>query len=392
MALQDLTPQLRTRMSRVERAVGIFVMFATALLLAGFIYYVYHVATRKGWFLTKINYSTSLNNAAGLKVGDAVKLMGFTVGEITKVEANGPEEYYNVTVFFRIKKPYYGYLWTDSKVRVAAADFLGNRYLEVLKGKEGVPTVFHNDEIDESVLIRENVLTQLKTRTAQYLSTTNRAAAEAAAVQEVRKLALSTPMAFYVPHEKAKPFWIEPVESPAVTERLEQVVDLVQGALPGILNLTNALAGVMTNAARATDELNHLLSQARPIVTNLTLITENIRDPHGSLGEWFFPTNLKAGLDQTLAAATTTLTNTDTNLTRVVNGLDSTLINLANLTSNLNAQVQANSNLVSGVSSAIIHSDDLVQGLKRHWLLRSAFKPGKTNAPASSRTAPRSRK
>src|SRR5580765_7357512 len=34
--VQDLTPQLRTRLSRVERAVGIFVSVATLLLLAGF--------------------------------------------------------------------------------------------------------------------------------------------------------------------------------------------------------------------------------------------------------------------------------------------------------------------------------------------------------------------
>jgi len=33
MALQDLTPQLRTRLSRMERAVGWFVFVATALLL-----------------------------------------------------------------------------------------------------------------------------------------------------------------------------------------------------------------------------------------------------------------------------------------------------------------------------------------------------------------------
>ena len=34
MALQDLTPQLRTRLSRMERTVGWFVFLATALLLA----------------------------------------------------------------------------------------------------------------------------------------------------------------------------------------------------------------------------------------------------------------------------------------------------------------------------------------------------------------------
>jgi hypothetical protein len=50
------------------------------------------------------------------------------------------------------------------------------------------------------------------------------------------------------------------------------------------------------------------------------------------------------------------------------------LENLANVTSNLNAQVQANTNILSNVSEAVVHSDELVQGLKRHWLLRSAFK------------------
>ena len=53
MALQDLTPQLRTRLSRMERAVGGFVFLAAALLLFGFGYYIYHTAQRKGWFKIK---------------------------------------------------------------------------------------------------------------------------------------------------------------------------------------------------------------------------------------------------------------------------------------------------------------------------------------------------
>ena len=50
MALQDLTPQLRTRLSRMERAVGWFVFLAMLLLAFGFVYYVYATAERKGWF------------------------------------------------------------------------------------------------------------------------------------------------------------------------------------------------------------------------------------------------------------------------------------------------------------------------------------------------------
>src|SRR5690242_13287531 len=86
MAVQDLTPQLRTRLSRVERAVGWFVILATILLFAGFGYYVYHTAKGKGWFKTKIPYFTYVRDATGLKIGDPIKLMGFEVGEITLID------------------------------------------------------------------------------------------------------------------------------------------------------------------------------------------------------------------------------------------------------------------------------------------------------------------
>src|SRR6267378_7430934 len=135
MALQDLTPQLRTRLSRMERAVGIFVGLAAVLLLSGFFYYLYHTAVRKGWFLTKVTYYTYVDGAAGLKVGDPVKLMGFDAGEITKILPENPQSEYDVYIEFKIKEPNYGYIWfPDSEVKVTATDFLGNRYLEVTKG------------------------------------------------------------------------------------------------------------------------------------------------------------------------------------------------------------------------------------------------------------------
>src|SRR6266404_4857808 len=153
MALQDLTPQLRTRLSRMERAVGWFLLFATLLLLFGFGYYIYSTAKSKGWFLKKVYYQTSISSGAGLKVGQPVKLMGFDVGEITDIQANGPYDYYNITVEFRIKEPYFGYVLSDSTVKVAAGNFLGDRYLEVTKGLVGVPTVLETtDKIPVGIL------------------------------------------------------------------------------------------------------------------------------------------------------------------------------------------------------------------------------------------------
>ena len=77
------------------------------------------------------------------------------------------------------------------------------------------------------------------------------------------------------------------------------------------------------------------------------------------------------------------LGHTDTNLNRLTAEVSLTLENLAGITSNLNVQVQANSNILANVSKTVVDADDLMQGLKRHWLLRSAFKPGHatTNQP-----------
>ncbi|MBK7338463.1 MAG: hypothetical protein IPJ00_20945 [Saprospirales bacterium] len=85
----------------------------------------------------------------------------------------------------------------------------------------------------------------------------------------------------------------------------------------------------------------------------------------------------------TLDTANNTFAHTDTNLTALVENLGVTLDNLAGITSNLHAQVAANTNLLGGISDAVIHTDELVQGLKKHWLLRSAFRAKKPVAKPS---------
>src|SRR3954470_18576528 len=116
MPTQDLTPQLRTRLSRLEKVVGWFVTIATLLLLAGLAYYIYTLAERKGWFLTKAPYFTYLHSGAGIKPGDPVKLMGFDAGKITKVSPEKPDSLENVYVEFVMFEPNFGYVWNDSWV------------------------------------------------------------------------------------------------------------------------------------------------------------------------------------------------------------------------------------------------------------------------------------
>lgn len=409
MALQDLTPQLRTRLSRMERAVGWFVMLALGCLLFGFGYYVYSTAERKGWFKTKAPYFTFTDRATGLRVGDPVQLMGFDVGQITRIDAQPPDDFYfNVYVEFEIQSPYYGYLWTEgSKARVATADFLGKRVLEVTKGTGGYPTYVFNPvrvvtpgqarELPEPgrwVFGEEFIEpegTNVMVRAMDPLTAARVDAVEAAGHENMTVLdqrerrkrmtgVWNDKEGRYVAFTpQTKPYWLLSDESPAVTERLEKIVGNVERALPSILALTNHLARVLSNAVGLTSNLNAVAIGAQPVVSNLAVATAQL-DRAGGLGEWLLPTNINRKLDEALTGGTaaladarTTMDNANTNLTALAQNLNRSLESLAAMTSNLNAQVQSNTNLVDSIERTIIDADQFIQGLKRHWLLRSAF-------------------
>jgi hypothetical protein len=90
-------------------------------------------------------------------------------------------------------------------------------------------------------------------------------------------------------------------------------------------------------------------------------------------------TNGTFQLDNALTNANALLIGANTNLDELTQQIGLTLINVADITSNLNVQVGASSNLIPGISKTIKDTDDFIQGLKRHWLLRSAFKTNKVS-------------
>lgn len=413
MALQDLTPQLRTRLSRMERAVGAFVLLAIGLLVFGFGYYFYSMAERKGWFKTKAPYYTFSDRATGLSVGDPVRLMGLTVGSITHIEPMPPEAWnYNIYVEFEVRDPYYGYLWTEgSRAKVATADFLGNRVLEVTKGTGGYPTyVFHplrEVTIEEARQLEgtpwvyaEEVYGEGETNllAKPLMNITNVARLVAAGTTRLRVMnGAETRKSmtavwndkegrydFYGPNSK---YWLLSDESPALTERMERLVGEVEKALPNILSLTNQLSQVFSNVANLTSNLNVVAVNAQPAVSNLSMVLATLDEP-GALGKWLIPTNINVQIEGALSNANTTLGNANstlvtanTNLAVLAGNLNRSLENLARMTSNLNTQVQVNTNMLKGISDAVRHTDELVEGLKRHWLLRSAFKEKKPAPP-----------
>jgi len=416
MALQDLTPQLRTRLSRMERAVGWFVFLATALLLFGFGYYIYHTAERKGWFKIKAPFFTFVQSSEGLNVGDPVVMMGFPVGEITDVHPMPPGDRRNVRVDFVIRDKYdsFRYIRTGgSFVKVNSADFLGKRQLEVTRGTNGYALVVTQpvyvktiDELKE--LVAENPgHWQLSQEVLDEKSNVVFHAYEVLTAENLQAIAAlgNDSLYAYDGQEKEKhrvvaswdgrvhrykifkpgddTAWLKAMETPPVSDQLQAMVLQVQNALPGIFALTNKISAVLDNAANATSNLNSTIVSAQPMVANFATISGELREPGGAL-VWAMGTNGSAQFQNALTNVNSLLVNTDTNLNQLTLQVGATLDNVADITSNLNVQVQSNSNLLWGISKTVMDSDDFIQGLKRHWLLRSAFKNENkaTNAPA----------
>jgi ABC-type transporter Mla subunit MlaD len=388
----------------MERAVGWFVLLATALLVFGFGYYLYHVADQRGWFKIKAQFHTYLQSSAGLNVGDPVYLMGFSVGRITKVHPMPPNDPLRrgVRVEFDVVDPYFRYIQTEgSFVKVDAAGFLNQRLIEITRGTNGYEkcltqpiTVFSNladlqqdttTQPGQWQLSQEiyDANSNLLFRAFTFLNASN--------LQQIAQLNLPVVRAYnnteadehYIVaswHQRDHSYegfsptdetaYLAPVETPPVSDELQAMIGQVQSALPAVIALTNQLTRVINNSAQVTSNLNDAIVAVRPLLTTqLTAVLNN-------------SAQVTSNLNIAIVATHPVLTNANLLVAHLDTNITANLVSLADITSNLAVQVQSNSNMLSGVSKTILDYDDFIQGLKRHWLLRSAFKnENKTNSP-----------
>jgi len=277
-----------------ERMVGVFVVLALVLLLAGFAFYLYHTAERKGWRVPRCPYHTFVQSADGLEVGDPVRMMGFDIGELTVIEAQPPSSYYHVFIGIEIKRPYYGYIWTDSKVKVTNAGLLGRRQLEIIKGETGGPTVFEKHDRISEVLI------------------------------DGKPVALA---------DAPKGPFLPPDESPSVTERAEKLLSQAEAALPNILAVTNRINGVLDNSAALTSNANQLVSEVRPAVSNVTARLDTAL----------------VGADTNLVILAGNLNDTLLNLADITSNLNSQVQSNDQMLSSISKLVIDTDNLVQGL-------------------------------------------
>lgn len=387
MALQDLTPQLRTRLRKVEWMVVLF-LGGTALLLLGSLGgFIFRTGEARGWWVDEVPYYTYVDDATGIKVGTPVHMMGFKVGEVTKVDALPLDQlrrwdYYQTNQFrafvgfkVRDKEPsrYPGYISSDSRVKLG-----------------GFPV-----EIAGGVVLEVSVGSMSGT-----LTTTNLGGGRIGVLSD--KFAYDelsgkkdSPNRRYLPLSESKTGYYLPLDqSETLLAQVQQVLAKVRGigtkvdaALPG---LTEELYLTLTNVHAITEQLRPNVGPpgalgAMVLPTNLVA---RFGQP-GGLGDLILPTHLNAQLTATLAAVPGTLSNLDqrtASLGALITNLVKGTAPLGNAITNLDLTMDdMRSNTVPQATALLRTLDSFVEGMKRHWLFRGAFKAPK----AEGRPVPR---
>lgn len=377
MALQDLTPQLRTRLGRVERVVGFFVFLAVVFMLAGMAFYIRHQLLKRGYGLKRIPYYTYVSDSTGLQAGTPVKMMGFTVGNVTQVERS-PDLYWmvennlNVFVKFEVREPYFDYIWTDSKARVGAGDFLGARVLEVTRGRGYELTVGNWRGKDPWV------------------------ASDDWATDQFLKF-YTLPLTYRPLSRQTNGFFLIAEESKPLPEKLAEVAQKVDAAMPSILGLTNRLESVLTNVVLLTKEIERTMPQVRKTIAEAEKLMGDVRpltSKPGGIGDLLIPTNFTSQISNVLQDVHQNAENLGplvTNISLAVSDMRATLLVVQNTVSNLQGQLSSNTNLMPAVAMVAEKTAQLAEStdtlLRRHWLFRSAFKTNKAEAAAASKSA-----
>ena len=380
MALQDLTPQLRTRLRKVEWVVVLFLAGALMVGLVGLGFFIKTTGDQRGWWVKQVPYYTYLRDGSSVKVGTPVKMLGFTIGEVVQIDTAPDDSWhrsegFNVFVRFLVRDPYQGYIFTDSRLKVSGMpiDIAGGNFLEVTRSQGmGIATT--------------------------ALATNASGAGALGVLWDKYAYNLGRPEATnfirYDPVTKDdKGYFLRTEATGDLIGELTLLVPRIREAFTKPGGLGDLL--FPTNLSARFDRpggLGEIMIPAE-LGAALTTTLTNLNAQIGGVGPLI--SNLDRSLPPLLTNLNTTLPPLLTDLGRTVPPLvaqvDRQIQGVGPLVSNLNATLPATlaeaertlgvvrSNTLPAADGVLTNTADFVGGLRRHWFFRGAFK---TNAPA----------
>lgn len=135
---------MKIKFNKFERVAGFFVL---STLVGGFSMLV-GVAIKQGWFETKVQFTTTLQNADGVHIGTAVQMAGLRAGSVTSVDLRSNSV---VRVSFEIAEKYHSLIREDSVIRTIRPFVISEKVLDISVGNTDLPLASNKKELKSEV-------------------------------------------------------------------------------------------------------------------------------------------------------------------------------------------------------------------------------------------------
>ena len=123
--------------------VGLVVFVALVAFAIG----IFMVGQRASLFTRKVDYRIHFQSAAGLTTGNAVRLSGVTVGNVTEVALSEKPGDSTVTVTVSIERRMASRIRTDTTASIKTIGLLGDKYIELIGGSSEAAEIAPGGEI-----------------------------------------------------------------------------------------------------------------------------------------------------------------------------------------------------------------------------------------------------
>jgi len=119
---------------------GIFVVVGTLLLISG----LYFIGNRQHIFSKNVEVYTVFENVNGLQLGNNVRYAGINVGTVSKIEMINEAR---IVVQMMVEEKTAVFIRKDAIASIGSDGLVGSMVLNIIPGKEGLPTIVSGDTI-----------------------------------------------------------------------------------------------------------------------------------------------------------------------------------------------------------------------------------------------------
>jgi len=245
-------------------------MAIAALIILGFL--IFLMSGARGFFSTKTEIYTYLNDSENVAEASPVTLNGITVGEVKKVELSGaPQPGRFVKFTLAIETKFLPAIPVDSQAEMAAANLLGTKYINIKKGKSA-QTIQAGAEIASSESAElEDVFRQ----SSETLGTLQSVVTKLGDIVDQVEVGKGTIGKLFVDASLYDSLL-------GITTQFQQIASDLHKT---ISSSDNSVGRVLNDNGALYDSLQGIMTQTTGVVTQIDKVVDGINTGKGTLGQ-----------------------------------------------------------------------------------------------------------